>query len=139
MRQLSVSEQDALIAAAQEYEPTYVGYSIEELQGFEAGFISGLDHAAEQIAALTAERDGLAMQVKDLEELRDYLRNALQDEAGIQKNMREANAYLARERKKAEAALAEIAAGNPAPPGGTWLSDAKMAQIARRALDNPTT
>lgn len=42
---------------------------------------------------------------------------------------------LQAERDGLREALQQIADGNPAPPGGKWLSDAKMAQIARRALE----
>lgn len=45
-------------------------------------------------------------------------------------------AALQADNAKLRAALQQIADGNPAPPGGTWLSDAKMAQIARSILSN---
>lgn len=66
MRQLTDREQEALSEARQEYEPCYVGYFIEELAGFDAGFITALDHSSAQIAALTAERDALRTALENM-------------------------------------------------------------------------
>lgn len=74
-----------------------------DLDFFESGFIAGLDHTAERIAALTAERDALAQQLKIAEEVESYLGDKLQEEKQLGANQREVNAHLARERKKAEA------------------------------------
>lgn len=52
MRKLTDSEQKMLSEARREYEPEYVGYTIEELAGFDSGFITGLDHRKVEIDAL---------------------------------------------------------------------------------------
>lgn len=101
MRQLTDNELKPMINGWQEYLET-VNPVTADFDSFEGGFITGLDHSAAQLAALTAERDTLSGVLRDL-----------------------------------RAALQQIADGNPAPPGGKWLSDAKMAQIARLALDTP--
>lgn len=117
MRDLSDSERDYLIA----YwftEPLVQSIAIPER--FKEGFIAGLAYSADKVAALQAERDGLAKQVSDLEELRDYLSEKLQEEKKFQVNQRKVNALLARRLKKAEATMADCVE-------------------ARRALEPPTT
>lgn len=86
-----------------------------------------------RIAALVAERDGLAQQLFDLDAQLDRLSDQLYLEKQANRNQHEVNAILARDCKKAKKALQQIAAGNPAKPG-QWLTDVEMAEIARTAL-----
>lgn len=122
MRELTNSEHEAMERAWKVHladDPELASFV-----PFEAGFISGLDTALRQ--AVRPAHDGAqdetaeqlaALQAAPFDELRTQLRQAQDTADGLR------------------AALAEIAAGNPAPPGGKWLSDAKMAQIARKALE----
>lgn len=79
MRELTDSEQKILGEARQEYEPEYVGYTIEELAGFDSGFIAALDYQQAQLAALQAEN----------RRLREAQFKAVKDLKGIVKGWRE--------------------------------------------------
>lgn len=118
MRDLSDSERAVMETPLREYWVSRDGLLPKETRAFEAGFIIGLDHSAARLAGLQAERDGLTKQVKDLEELRDYLSDKLQEARQFQANQRNVNKLLSRQLKRAKAALADE---------------------ARRALEPPTT
>lgn len=100
MRELTDIERDYLIAY---WFSGPLSNLIAMPERFKEGFIAALDYNAAQIAALTAERDALAQQLKIAEEVEIYLGEKLQEEKQLGANQREVNAHLARERKKAEA------------------------------------
>lgn len=99
MRELTDSERDYLIA----YWFTELNNIITIPERFKEGFIAGLEYQSTQLAALTAERDGLAQRLEIAEEVESSPGDKLQEEKQLRANQREVNAHLARERKKAEA------------------------------------
>lgn len=64
MRQFTEAEKEAQLidwVACPDMSPEYSGYEIHR-----DGFTAGLDHAAEQLAALTAERDSLRVALEEI-------------------------------------------------------------------------